>query len=235
MPRWARRVFKRLFLRTFTRYASQTGEAVTTRLVSNPKMAALLCGLWMDAGCPPDRCTFMMTAALSVGFPKEGGAYPTGGARSMAACLAETVASGRGRVLVRARVEAILVENGAACGVRLSGGTVVRAPLVVAACGYINTFTKLLPLDAVPPAYASSTSGSTNGSSSGGGGGGSGGGGSGSRERTLPPQLRDSLSWVMANVGIDADPAESGIGCTNVWVQPCTEENGWNLFEGVKS
>uniref|UniRef100_A0A7S2S4B8 Amine oxidase domain-containing protein n=1 Tax=Mucochytrium quahogii TaxID=96639 RepID=A0A7S2S4B8_9STRA len=217
-PKWARQLWKKLFLGTFTEYSKRTGEEVTNELVSNPKLAALLCGLWMDAGSPPYRASFMMTAALSVGFPKEGGAYPTGGSEKMATCLIQAIEAAGGKVLVRARVDKILVKKKQggfdAQGVRLVDGTEVTAPIVVSACGYGNTYTKLLPDEAVPNGYV------TRDEKTG--------------VRSLPKQIDNSASWVMANIGIKGNPEELGLGCSNAWIQPCHEENGWNIFDGVR-
>ena len=41
-------------------------------------------GLWIDAGSPPDRMSFFLLSAITVGFPHIGGAYPDGGPEAMA-------------------------------------------------------------------------------------------------------------------------------------------------------
>lgn len=217
MPRWARKKFKNLFLKTFTAYSARTGEDVTKEMVSNPKLGALLNGLWMDSGCPPDQATFMMTAALSVGFPQRGGAYPTGGAELMATTLIQSIEGAGGRVLMRARVEQIMLENGKAVGVRLTNGDEIRAPMVISGCGYGNTYLRLLPKDAIPEGYARKVVGPDN-----------------KETYELPETLTNSSSWVMANLGIKVNPKDYGIGCSNVWVHPCYESNGYDLFDGVR-
>ncbi|GBG33050.1 All-trans-retinol 13,14-reductase [Hondaea fermentalgiana] len=217
LPKWARHQWKQLFLKTFTAYASRTGEDVTKEIVSNPKLAALLNGLWMDAGSPPDESTFMMSAALSVGFPQRGGAYPTGGSELMATKLIQGIEASGGRVLMRARVQEIMLENGRAVGVRIDNGDEVRAPLVISACGYGNTYSRLLPKDAIPEGYMRKVKGPD-----------------GKEQLALPETLTNSSSWVMANLGIRVDPKEVGIGCSNVWVHPCSEENNYDLFQGVR-
>jgi all-trans-retinol 13,14-reductase len=219
LPRWARRVYKRVALGFFSRYAARTGDDVTRELVRNPKLAALLHGLWMDAGSPPYRASFVMTAALSVGFPKEGGAYPEGGSERMAQVLAQAVEASGGRVLVRARVDEILVseDNRRCLGVRMVDGTEVRCATVVAACGYGNTYTRLLPERAVPPAFAARAAAPN-------------------APRALPKTLANSSSWVMANIGINLGcaPEQLGLACSNAWIQPCSERNGWDLCAGIK-
>ncbi len=218
-PMWFRKIYKYLFLTTFTKYAKQTGEEVTTNLISNKKMAAYLLGLWMDTGSPPDRHSFVMTAALSIGFPKEGGAFPDGGSKSMATCLIQAIELNGGKVLMRARVEEILIDTKTNCvkGVRINNKTKTEifANTVICAAGYGNLYTRLLPESVVPDGYMSKTK-SKNGL------------------RQLPKKLENSGSWVMANIGIKINPKEAGIGCSNVWLMPCSEKNGYDLFQGTR-
>ena len=219
LPLWARKYYKKLVLKQFSKYASQTGEEVTTRLLSNKKMTSLLLGLWMNAGCPPHRHSFVMTAALAVGFPKEGGAFPDGGSKSMASCLVQAIELNGGKVLMRARVKEILVDSksNSAYGVRMDDDeeTEIYSKTVVCAAGYGNLYTKLLPESAVPEGYVRKEK-TENGL------------------RHLPKILADSGSFVMANVGIKANPEEAGIGCYNIWIMPCSEENGFDLFQGTR-
>ncbi len=56
---------------------------------------------------------------LPGGFPQKGGAYPRGGSQKMSACLVPVAERAGGRVLVRADVNKILVENGKAVGVSI--------------------------------------------------------------------------------------------------------------------
>ena len=160
-PFWFRKMYKYLVLGTFSKYAKQTGEEVTTNLVSNKKMASYLLGLWMDTGSPPDRHSFVMTAALSIGFPKEGGAFPDGGSKSMATCLIQAIELNGGKVLMRAKVEEILVneKTNKVQGVRLNNKnkTEIFAKTVVCAAGYGNLYTRLLPESAVPNGYVAKT------------------------------------------------------------------------------
>lgn len=84
----------------------------------------------------------------------DGAAYPLGGCAELARALVPTIRSAGGDALVRARVDSIVVEDGAAVGVRLSlAGNptrVVRAPLVICACGARNTYERLLPREHCP-------------------------------------------------------------------------------------
>lgn len=55
----------------------------------------------------------------------------------MARALVPTVESAGGRVLVKADVDEILVEDAAVTGVRVNGGTVIHAPIVVSSAGCV--------------------------------------------------------------------------------------------------
>jgi len=82
----------------------------------------------------------------------DGGAYPVGGCAEIARAMVPTVLASGGDVLVRARVDEVVVENGAVVGVRLAkSGRVVKAPVVVSACGAVNTYCRLLPPEHRPP------------------------------------------------------------------------------------
>jgi phytoene dehydrogenase-like protein len=70
--------------------------------------------------------------------------YPVGGSQAVIRLIAERLAALAGKVRLGARVEKILVENGAATGVRLVGGEVLPADWVIGAGDGYATFHELL-------------------------------------------------------------------------------------------
>jgi all-trans-retinol 13,14-reductase len=74
----------------------------------------------------------------------DGGYYPVGGPQAISKALIPVIEATGGRVLVRAPVDRIVVENGRAVGVKVKGNT-IRAPAVVSAVGAWQTFFSLLP------------------------------------------------------------------------------------------
>jgi phytoene desaturase len=71
--------------------------------------------------------------------------YPIGGSFPFAQAIEKRYLELGGEVHYQARVEKILVENGRAVGVRLAGGEVVRADIVVSNADLVYTYKKLVP------------------------------------------------------------------------------------------
>lgn len=205
MPAWAKRPWHHYVLgETWQRYAGRTLKAVLDEITDDPLLAGLLAGPWMDTGAPPDRASFLLGACVARGLAREGGAYPVGGSQELAKCLVPVITSAGGRVLVRARVEEILVdsESGKTTGVRLTDQTVVPCERVISSVGYHNTFDKLVP-EEVTTRFGI--------------------------PRRLP--VGSSCGWVMANIGLRGSAEELGLTCTNLWYHP-TRKDG-DMFGAV--
>jgi phytoene desaturase len=70
--------------------------------------------------------------------------YAIGGVQAIADAMARVVEGQGGRVLLGVEADEILLENGAAAGVRLAGGQTIRAPLVISNADAGHTYTRLL-------------------------------------------------------------------------------------------
>lgn len=132
---------RRLALRT-------TGEVLASRF-RDPRLAALLASQWGDYGLPPGQSAFAMHATVAAHYLR-GAFYPEGGAGALAAAAGARIAAAGGEVRVSHEVEEILVEGGAAVGVRVRAGRTGpveehRAPLVFSNAGADLTFSRLLP------------------------------------------------------------------------------------------
>ena len=127
----------------------------------------------------------------------DGAAYPVGGCSEIARALVPTVIAAGGDVLVRAAVDQVVVENGVAVGVRLAkSGRVMRAPIVVSACGALNTYCRLLPPEHRPADIVRALS---------------------REDNTLGGPLV-SCGHVMLFVALDTDG--EGLPACNYWVSP---------------
>jgi|GEM_PF-2514379 len=205
MPRWLRRLWQRFVLgETWQRYAGRSLKTVLDEITDDPLLAGLLAGPWMDTGAPPDRASFLLGACVARGLAREGGAYPVGGSQEMAKRLVPVITDAGGRVLVRARVEEILVDSssGKVTGVRMADQSVIPCKRVVSSVGYHNTFGKLLP-EEVTTRF--------------------------DMPRRLP--VGSSCGWVMANIGLRGTAEDLGLTCTNLWYHP-TRKDG-DMFGAV--
>jgi phytoene dehydrogenase-like protein len=205
MPGWMRRLWQRCVLgETWQRYAGRSLREVLSEITDDPLLAGLLAGPWMDTGAPPDRASFLLGACVARGLAREGGAYPVGGSQELAKHLVPVVTDAGGRVLVRAKVEEILVDAASAktTGVRLADQTVISCERVISSVGYHNTFGKLLSEEVT-------------------------------RQFGMPRSLSvgNSCGWVMANIGLRGSAEELGLTCANLWYHP-TRENG-DMFGAV--
>lgn len=197
------------------RYAGRSGEDVLNEIFADApeserenvlKLQGYLCGLWLDAGCPPHRVSFFMIAAVGLGFPHEGGAYPEHGTGEMAAALVQSLEARGGSCFVRAPVSRILLDDatGKAVGVELTpdagGGQLLAKSCVVAACGWRNT-AKLCKGSKFPDVG----------------------------ELELP----QGDGYVMANIGIRGSASELKLECTNLELLPAGQ--GVSVFDGIRA
>ncbi len=131
--------------RAFLRYSDKTLGEVLEGLTQNKKLRAVLSAQCGDYGLPPSKGSFAIHAMVASHY-FEGGYYPIGGAARIADTIVPVIEAAGGKVLSRAEVAEIVVENGRAAGVRMAlDGRVLRAPVVISDAGVSNTFGRLLP------------------------------------------------------------------------------------------
>ncbi|XP_053541042.1 inactive all-trans-retinol 13,14-reductase [Ictalurus punctatus] len=128
------------------RLAATNATAVADNLTSNKDLQLIF--NYFFYGIPPKESSCVINALLLHHY-KRGAYYPKGGASEIPFHIIKVIQKFGGRVLVRAPVNRILVDNnGAAYGVTVKKGqedVEVRAPVIISNCGVFNTFQKLLP------------------------------------------------------------------------------------------
>ena len=132
--------------RKIERWCSRTTGEVIAKLITDPKLAAVLSAQWGDYGGRPEEASFAVHATI-MGHYLECAAYPVGGAGAIAKGLVPVIEAAGGSVRASTAVSEILVEDGEAVGVRTSSGEEFRAPAVVSAIGAGETVKHLLPED----------------------------------------------------------------------------------------
>ena len=141
----------RLAQRMGGRTATGTTKAYLDSHFRSPELKAVLASQWGDYGLPPSRSAFAVHAMV-VSHYLEGGWFPQGGSARIARTFEKGIEQAGGAVRVAQEVTEILLDDGAASGVRvmdhrgpLSRERVYRAPVIVSAVGASNTFNRLLP------------------------------------------------------------------------------------------
>jgi all-trans-retinol 13,14-reductase len=130
--------------RAIDRWCGVTVHEMLERSIDDPRLRAVLGAQWCDYGAIPAAACFGMQAKVTRSFSK-GAFYPVGGASVLSERMLRVIERAGGRARVDSRVEEILVEDGAAVGVRTADGRLHHAPRVISDVGVLNTVGRLLP------------------------------------------------------------------------------------------
>lgn len=130
----------------FHTHSDVTTDEALRKLTDNAELRGVWTGNWGDYGLAPHCSSFAMHCML-VKHYMDGAWFPVGGPVAFAAHVLPLVEAQGGRAVRAAEVDTILVERGAVQGVRLVGGQVVKAPIVVSNAGIQNTYLRLLDRD----------------------------------------------------------------------------------------
>ncbi|KAK3882468.1 hypothetical protein Pcinc_013175 [Petrolisthes cinctipes] len=131
----------------FYKWNSKTCKEVIWDMIETQELRDIFCYCFGDFGTPPSKAGFPMQTLLHSHF-SNGGAYPVGGASEIAFHIIPVVEAAGGRLLVRAEVSQILVNDGRAYGVQVKKGKEVMnvtAPIIISDAGFFNTMEHLLP------------------------------------------------------------------------------------------
>ena len=130
------------------RLASRTAREVVEEHVTDPRLRAMLsAGQMIDWNLPPGDVSFLVAAGM-LNYYEGGGYYPVGTSNSIPASILPEIERTGGAVLCKADVSGIITDTKGgiltATGVRMANGDEIRAPMVVSAAGFANTFDKFL-------------------------------------------------------------------------------------------
>jgi len=150
LPSGLNRLLRRVgALTDFSR--SPTTRAVLERTIRAPLLRTVLTAQWGDFGLSPSDSPFCLHALIADHYFR-GAWYPEGGSATLARAATAEIEAAGGAVLVRHRVERIVVEDGRAVGVeavtRRAGQDqrlTLQAPVIISDAGAYNTFAHLLP------------------------------------------------------------------------------------------
>ena len=150
-PRWLSYLINWFYSNKFFRMNEKSAVEVIRSLTSNKDLQAILLSQFADYTHTPGNASFFLHASVANHY-FDGGWFPRGGSSEIANKIIPTIEKTGGRVLVGRGVSSIIVENGRACGVIVIEAigekiriNAIRAPIVISACGVINTYKFLQP------------------------------------------------------------------------------------------
>jgi all-trans-retinol 13,14-reductase len=123
---------------------NRTWGAMLDDRVKNPKLQAVISGLWGYFGLPPSKLSPFYYAMPLMGYLESGGFYPAGTSQRISNAFVGLIEKNGGRVLLNTRVERILTRDHAAVGVRTADGAEYRGRAVVSNANAVDTFTRML-------------------------------------------------------------------------------------------
>ena len=126
------------------RYSMSTWGQVMDSSLKDPKLKCIISALWGYFGLPPSKLASIYYALPTISYINEGGYYPRGRSQTISDAFVKLIEERGGKVLLRTRVERILVENGVATGVRTADNREYKARVVVSNANAYDTFRKLL-------------------------------------------------------------------------------------------
>ena len=123
---------------------SRTWGAMVDDRVKDPKLKAIISGLWGYFGLPPSKLSPFYYAMPLMGYLEGGGYYPAGTSQKISNALAGIIKTNGGQVKLNTRVEKILTQDHAAIGVRTSDGAEFRGRAVISNANAVDTLGKMM-------------------------------------------------------------------------------------------
>jgi all-trans-retinol 13,14-reductase len=146
LPNWLAFIVY-LFAGYYSGYKDKTCEEIMCgELGMSKELMFTLCYLSGDHGSlPTEKGSFVIQSLVAVHYAESGGWYPVGGPKEIAESIIPIIEATGGKVLVKAKVESILIKNNKAYGVKTTKGQEIYANVIVSNAGVFNTFGKLIP------------------------------------------------------------------------------------------
>jgi phytoene dehydrogenase-like protein len=133
--------------------AGKTWGAMVDARIADPKLAAIVSCLWSYYGLPPSKLAGIYYAYPTISYLQEGGYYPRGRSQTVSNAFVKFIEEHGGKVLLGSRVEAIVVRDGAASGVKTADGREYTSRVVVSNANAFDTFHKMLAPEQQPKDY----------------------------------------------------------------------------------
>lgn len=126
------------------RFNGKTWREMLETRVKNPKLQAVISGQWGYYGLPPSKLSCFYYALPFMGYLTEGGYYPKGRSQDISNALAKYIEAHKGKILLRTRVDRILLNEGTATGVVTADGKEFKSRVVVSDTNPFDLFRKMV-------------------------------------------------------------------------------------------
>jgi len=130
----------------FRCYSKTWGQMVDAR-IKNSKLKAIISSLWGYYGLPPSRLASFYYAMPTIGYLEEGGYYPMGKSQKISDAFVKSIEGRGGKVMLRTKVEEILIKDRAACCVRTTDGNEYKGKVIVSNANAYDTFHTMMKED----------------------------------------------------------------------------------------
>jgi phytoene dehydrogenase-like protein len=124
---------------------NRTWGAMLDDRIKNPKLKAVISGLWGYFGLPPSKLSPFYYAMPLMGYLEGGGYYPVGTSQKISDAFVGLIKKNGGEVKLNTKVEKILVRDHAATGVRTADGAEYHGRAVISNANAIDTFGRMMP------------------------------------------------------------------------------------------
>jgi phytoene dehydrogenase-like protein len=123
---------------------NSTWGTVLDSYIKNPKLKGVVSELWGYFGLPPSKLASLYYILPLMGYLQNGGYYPVGRSQKISDALRNFIEERGGKVLLRTRVERILIKDHAAYGVKTADGTEYTGRVVVSNANAYDTVHKMM-------------------------------------------------------------------------------------------
>jgi phytoene dehydrogenase-like protein len=123
----------------FNSYSKTWGELVDAR-IKDPQLKAIVSVLWGYFGLPPSKLASLYYALPTIQYLTEGGYYPVGRSQKISDTMVSFIEERKGKVMLKTRVEEILIKDHVAYGVKTEDGKEYKGRVVVSNANAYDTF-----------------------------------------------------------------------------------------------
>jgi all-trans-retinol 13,14-reductase len=127
----------------FKAFNETWGDMLDIR-IKDSKLKTIISSLWGYYGLPPSKLSSYYYALPTIGYLTEGGYYPRGKSQKISDAFVTFIEGHGGKVLLRKRVEQILVKDNTAYGVKTADGNTYTGKVVVSNANAYDTFHSMI-------------------------------------------------------------------------------------------